>query len=127
MPRPFRGTIDLDIRKSKPDWDAFLDAKAPKDAPNVLVILYDDTGQAAQHVHLADIPEQVSGLDEVVARIQIAVVLVRPGALRRRDRRDGAGDRMQGGGGDTRPGVPRGRAGVALRDVRSKHPFLAGG
>ena len=47
MPRPFKGVIDLDIRKSKPDWDAFLDAKAPKDAPNVLVILYDDTGQAA--------------------------------------------------------------------------------
>ncbi len=47
MPRPFKGTIDLDIRKSTPDWDAFLDAKAPKDAPNVLVILYDDTGQAA--------------------------------------------------------------------------------
>jgi arylsulfatase len=47
MPRPFKGLIDLDIRDSKPDWDAFLDAKAPKDAPNVLVILYDDTGQAA--------------------------------------------------------------------------------
>jgi arylsulfatase len=47
MPRPFQGTIDLDIRKSKPDWDTFLDPKAPKDAPNVLVILYDDTGQAA--------------------------------------------------------------------------------
>ncbi len=47
MPRPFKGVIDLDIRQSTPDWDAFLDAKAPKDAPNVLVILYDDTGQAA--------------------------------------------------------------------------------
>ena len=47
MPRPFKGTIKLDIRDSKPDWDAFLDAKAPTDAPNVLVILYDDTGQAA--------------------------------------------------------------------------------
>ena len=47
MPRAFKGAIDLDIRKSKPDWDAFLDAKAPKDAPNVLVILYDDTGQEA--------------------------------------------------------------------------------
>jgi arylsulfatase len=47
MPRQFKGTIDLDIRKSKPDWNAFLDATAPKDAPNVLVILYDDTGQAA--------------------------------------------------------------------------------
>ena len=47
MPGPFKGTINLDIRDSKPDWDAFLDAKAPKNAPNVLVILYDDTGQAA--------------------------------------------------------------------------------
>lgn len=43
----FKGTINLDIRDSKPDWDAFLDRKAPKDAPNVLVVLYDDTGQAA--------------------------------------------------------------------------------
>ncbi len=47
MPRPFQGNIKLDIRDSKPDWDAFLDTKAPKNAPNVLVILFDDTGQAA--------------------------------------------------------------------------------
>jgi arylsulfatase len=47
MTRPFSGRIELDIRDSKPDWDAFLDRKAPKDAPNVLVILYDDTGCAA--------------------------------------------------------------------------------
>ena len=43
----FKGAINLDIRDSKPDWDAFLDKKAPKDAPNVLVILFDDTGQAS--------------------------------------------------------------------------------
>lgn len=43
----FRGSITLDIRDSKPDWSSFLDKKAPKDAPNVLVILYDDTGQAS--------------------------------------------------------------------------------
>jgi arylsulfatase A-like enzyme len=47
MPMLFKGTINLDIRDSKPDWDAFLDRQAPKGAPNVLVILYDDTGQAA--------------------------------------------------------------------------------
>jgi len=47
MARPFRGEINLDIRDSKPDWDSFLDTKARKDAPNVLVILYDDTGCAA--------------------------------------------------------------------------------
>jgi hypothetical protein len=47
MPRPFKGKIKLDVRDSKPDWGAFLDNKAPKNAPNVLVILHDDTGQAA--------------------------------------------------------------------------------
>jgi arylsulfatase A-like enzyme len=47
MARPFQGTINLDIRDSKPDWSAFLADKAPNNAPNVLVILYDDTGLAA--------------------------------------------------------------------------------
>jgi arylsulfatase A-like enzyme len=47
MSRPFKGQILLDVRNSKPDWEAFLDNNAPHDAPNVLVILYDDTGQAA--------------------------------------------------------------------------------
>jgi len=45
--KPFKGVIDLDIRDSKPDWDAFLAEKAPEGAPNVLVVLYDDTGLAA--------------------------------------------------------------------------------
>ena len=40
MAGQFNGKITLDIRDSTPDWDAFLDQKAPKDAPNVLVILY---------------------------------------------------------------------------------------
>ncbi len=43
----FTGTINLDIRDSKPDWDAFLYPKAPKDAPNILFVLFDDTGQAS--------------------------------------------------------------------------------
>src|ERR1700752_1004355 len=47
MPKEFKGTINLDIRDSKPDWDAFLADKAPKGSPNVLVVLYDDTGLAA--------------------------------------------------------------------------------
>jgi arylsulfatase A-like enzyme len=47
MAREFQGVIKEDIRDSTPDWAAFLDPKAPADAPNVLVILYDDTGQAA--------------------------------------------------------------------------------
>ena len=47
MPREFQGSIKLDVRDSKADWDAFLPTKASKGAPNVLVVLYDDTGQAA--------------------------------------------------------------------------------
>jgi len=47
MADKFKGKIALDIRDSKADWDAYLAKKPPKDAPNVLVILYDDTGQAA--------------------------------------------------------------------------------
>lgn len=47
MTGKFKGKINLDIRDSKADWSAFLASKAPKNAPNVLVILYDDTGCAA--------------------------------------------------------------------------------
>jgi arylsulfatase len=47
MVKTFKGKIALDIRDSRPDWPSFLDTRAPKDSPNVLVILYDDTGCAA--------------------------------------------------------------------------------
>src|SRR5262245_53977014 len=47
MTKKFNGTIKLHVHDSKPDWDAFLADKAPKAAPNVLVILYDDTDCAA--------------------------------------------------------------------------------
>jgi arylsulfatase A-like enzyme len=47
MPKQFKGEIKLDVRESTPDWDAFLADRAPEGAPNVLVVLYDDTGCAA--------------------------------------------------------------------------------
>ena len=47
MAKPFKGTINLDVRDSVPDWDAFTADAAPEGAPNVLVMLYDDTGLAA--------------------------------------------------------------------------------
>ena len=43
----FNGTIALDVRDSKPDWAPFTPKQAPKGAPNILFVLYDDTGQAA--------------------------------------------------------------------------------
>src|SRR5262245_3684342 len=47
MPKKFNGIIKVDVRDSKPDWSPYVADSAPKDAPNVLVILYDDTGLAA--------------------------------------------------------------------------------
>lgn len=47
MAREFQGKIELDVRDSVPDWDAFRPPTPPSGAPNVLVVLYDDTGMAA--------------------------------------------------------------------------------
>jgi arylsulfatase len=42
--KDFKGTIKLDIRDSKADWGPFTPKKAPAGAPNILFVLYDDTG-----------------------------------------------------------------------------------
>lgn len=47
MATEFKGTIKLDVRDSKPDWTPYTLPRAPEGAPNVLVVLYDDTGLAA--------------------------------------------------------------------------------
>jgi len=43
----FNGVIKTDIRDSKADWTPYTPVKAQEGAPNVLFILYDDTGLAA--------------------------------------------------------------------------------
>jgi len=43
----FKGEIKTDIRDSKPDWVPYTPVKAKEGAPNILFILYDDTGLAA--------------------------------------------------------------------------------
>jgi arylsulfatase len=43
----FKGTIKLDVRDSVADWAPYTPKKAPAGAPNILFILYDDTGLAA--------------------------------------------------------------------------------
>ncbi|MFT5847383.1 arylsulfatase [Psychroserpens sp.] len=43
----FKGKIALDIRDSESDWSAYTPKSAPEGAPNVLFILYDDTGLGA--------------------------------------------------------------------------------
>jgi arylsulfatase A-like enzyme len=44
---PFEGKIALDVRQSTPDWKPFMPKTAPAGSPNVLFILFDDTGLAA--------------------------------------------------------------------------------
>jgi arylsulfatase len=43
----FNGIIKLDVRDSKADWTPYELKRAAGGAPNVLIVLYDDTGQAA--------------------------------------------------------------------------------
>ncbi len=48
MPKSdFKGVIKLDVRDSTPDYEPFMPPRAPAGAPNVLIVLYDDTGLAA--------------------------------------------------------------------------------
>ena len=47
MNQPFRGTINIDIRDSVPDWAPFEPPKAPDGAPNVVYIVLDDVGFSA--------------------------------------------------------------------------------
>jgi arylsulfatase A-like enzyme len=47
MTKPFKGTINVDIRDSQPDWAPFEPPKAPEGAPNVLYVVLDDVGFSA--------------------------------------------------------------------------------
>ena len=42
----FDGKVELDIRDSVADWEPFELKRAPEGAPNILVVLFDDTGLA---------------------------------------------------------------------------------
>src|SRR5208337_1119718 len=47
MAKPFKGIINVDVRDSVPDWAPYTAVKAPKGTPNVLMVVWDDTGIAA--------------------------------------------------------------------------------
>jgi arylsulfatase len=47
MSEPFKGTINVDIRDSVPDWTPFEPPKAPEGAPSVVYIVLDDVGFSA--------------------------------------------------------------------------------
>ena len=47
MSTPFKGTINIDIKDSVPDWAPHAQPVPPEDAPNVLYIILDDVGFSA--------------------------------------------------------------------------------
>ena len=51
MSKEFKGVINLDARDSVPDWEPYLQPKAPEGAPNVLMIIWDDVGFGAMDLY----------------------------------------------------------------------------
>ena len=51
MAKPFKGTINIDIRDSVPDWEPYEQPRAPEGAPNVLYIVWDDVGYGAFDIY----------------------------------------------------------------------------
>jgi len=44
--KKFNGVIKLDVRDSTPDWEPYKHSVPSEGSPNILFILYDDTGLA---------------------------------------------------------------------------------
>src|SRR3954470_17837377 len=57
MSKQFNGVVNADVRDSVADWSPYAQTKAPPGSPNVVYIVWDDTGIAAL--------EQFGGLIEM--------------------------------------------------------------
>jgi len=66
MPEQFRGSINVDIRDSVPDWTPFEPPRAPDGAPNVVYIVLDDVGYSAMSCYGGPIP--TPNIDAIAAR-----------------------------------------------------------
>ena len=66
MPAQFKGTINVDIRDSEPDWAPFEPPKAPKGAPSVVYIVLDDVGFSAMGCYGG--PVDTPNIDRIAAR-----------------------------------------------------------
>jgi arylsulfatase A-like enzyme len=65
MAMPFKGTINVDIRDSEPDWDPFEPPKAPAGAPNVVYMVLDDVGFSASSTYGG--PVETPNIDRIAA------------------------------------------------------------
>jgi arylsulfatase A-like enzyme len=63
--KPFKGTINVDIRDSVPDWAPFEPPKVPDGSPNVLYIVLDDVGFSALGCYGG--PVETPNIDRVAA------------------------------------------------------------
>jgi arylsulfatase len=61
--KPFKGTINVDIRDSVPDWSPFEPPKAPDGAPSVVYIVLDDVGFSAMSCYCG--PIQTPNIDRI--------------------------------------------------------------
>ena len=64
MAEQFKGTINVDIRDSEPDWAPFEPPKAPDGAPNVIYIVLDDVGFSAMSCYGG--PIETPNIDRIV-------------------------------------------------------------
>jgi arylsulfatase A-like enzyme len=62
---PFKGTINVDIRDSVPDWAPFEPPKAPDGAPSVVYIVLDDVGFSAMGCYGG--PIETPNIDRIAA------------------------------------------------------------
>ena len=65
MTEQFKGTINVDIRDSAPDWTPFAPPKAPDGAPNVVYIVLDDVGFSAMSSYGG--PIETPNVDRIAA------------------------------------------------------------
>ncbi len=65
MSKPFKGTVNVDIRDSEPDWEPFEPPKAPDGAPSVVYVVLDDVGFSAMSCYGGPIP--TPNIDKIAA------------------------------------------------------------
>ncbi len=66
MTKPFKGTINIDIRDSEPDWSPFEPPKAPEGSPNVVYIVLDDVGYSAMSCYGG--PIETPNIDRIASQ-----------------------------------------------------------
>ncbi len=65
MSATFKGTINVDIRDSEPDWEPFEPPKAPDGAPSVVYVVLDDVGFSAASCYGG--PVATPNIDKIAA------------------------------------------------------------